>query len=118
MKKVLIADDSPFIIKLLNNTLEDQPFEIVAEAFDGQEAVDMFREHNPDIVIMDLIMPNKDGATACREILEIQKDVNIIILSSFMNEIIKKELMNIGISSFISKPFEKDELLTYMNKST
>ena len=112
MKKVLIADDSPSVIKLLKDLLGKKAFRIVAEASNGEEAVKRFFEYSPDLVIMDLIMPIKDGASASREILAKKKNAKILILSSIMNENIKNQLSSIGINACVPKPFQREELLT------
>ena len=106
----MIADDSPVTRQILRDMLESEGFEIVAEAKDGREAFKKFRELRPDIIFMDLMMPKVDGFTICREIKRIQKDAKIIVSSGVAYESTKHKLMEIGITTFLSKPFEEEEL--------
>jgi two-component system chemotaxis response regulator CheY len=68
-KRVLIADDAAFMREMLRDILSDGDYEVVAEAAAGTEAVEMFAEHTPDLVTLDIVMPNKNGIDALREIL-------------------------------------------------
>ncbi|MFY4815615.1 response regulator, partial [Haloarcula sp. AONF1] len=83
--RVLIADDSEFMRNLLREILEGE-FEIVGEAENGVEAVNMYEEHGPDLVMMDIVMPIRDGIEATTEILEENPDATVIMCTSVGQE--------------------------------
>ena len=85
--RVMVVDDHPIMRSGLRDTLEASGrFKVVGEAGDGEEAVRTVEELNPDVIVMDVIMPNKDGIDACREIMERQPDMRIMILTASTEE--------------------------------
>ena len=82
MAKILIADDSDAIRLVLKDILSIGNHEIVSEAADGAEAVDMYKEINPDILLLDLAMPKKDGFTVVKEVIEFDPNAKIILITA------------------------------------
>ena len=113
-KRVLIADDSEFMRNLLREILESD-FEIVGEAENGVEAVDLYNEHDPDIVMMDIVMPIRSGIEATDEITGDDSDANIIMCTSVGQEEKMKEAIKAGASGYITKPFQKPNVLEAIN---
>ena len=115
-RRVLIVDDIPDIRLMLRILIEQQNYVIVAEAADGVEAVAQYREHLPDITIMDIDMPFKTGVEAAREILEHKSDARIIFCSGSVRtpDIASLELGS-RARSLVKKPFLPDQLYRAMN---
>lgn len=108
---VMIVDDEPFIHQLYRDILEYNGFNILAEAYDGQEAVDIYRtmEDKPRVVIMDHRMPKKDGVEATNIIKSMDPDVKIIFASA--DSTIKESALTAGAVDFLSKPFQIKDLM-------
>jgi len=113
-KRVLIADDSEFMRNLLREILEGD-FEIVGEAENGVEAVDLYNEHEPDIVMMDIVMPIRSGIEATNEITDENPDAKVIMCTSVGQEEKMKEAIKAGASGYITKPFQKPNVLEAIN---
>ncbi|MEA3558423.1 MAG: response regulator [Candidatus Thermoplasmatota archaeon] len=112
MTSVLIVDDEPFIHQLYRDILEFNGFNILAEAYDGDEAVEMYDKMKirPDVIIMDHRMPNKDGVETMIQIKKMDPDVKIIFASA--DSSIQLRAMESGAKEFLSKPFQINELVT------
>lgn len=107
--KILVVDDDAYICDVLKTYLEKEEFE-VATASDGVEAMDSFRVFEPDLVLLDIMMPRKDGWAVCREIRE-QSQTPIIVLSA-KGEVIDKVLgLELGADDFVVKPFSNKEVV-------
>ncbi|WP_348613490.1 chemotaxis protein CheY [Halobaculum rarum] len=111
---VLIADDSEFMRNLLREILEGE-FEIVGEAENGVEAVDLYGEHAPDIVMMDIVMPIRNGIEATTEITEDHPDASVIMCTSVGQEEKMKAAIKAGAEGYITKPFQKPNVLEAIN---
>ncbi|GAB7092251.1 chemotaxis protein CheY [Halorubrum luteum] len=108
--RVLIADDSEFMRNLLREILEGE-FEIVGEAENGVEAVNMYEEHGPDLVMMDIVMPIRDGIEATTEITETDPSATVIMCTSVGQEEKMKAAIKAGAAGYITKPFQKPNVL-------
>ncbi|MFW3146030.1 MAG: response regulator [Thermoplasmatota archaeon] len=108
---MLIIDDEPFIHQLYRDVLEFNGFHIIAEAFDGQEAIEVYSElgNKPDVVIMDHRMPNKDGVEATIKIKEMDPNAKIIFASA--DSTIKPRAIEAGAVQFLCKPFQIKDLI-------
>ncbi len=111
MARVMVADDSDAIRLVLQDILTIGKHEIVAEATNGAEAVEKFSEANPDILLLDLAMPKKDGLTVVKEIMAKHKNAKIILITASDNQSIINECLKAGASAIISKPFDFDYVL-------
>jgi two-component system, OmpR family, KDP operon response regulator KdpE len=106
--RILVVDDEPQITRVLRRSLSSKGYEVqVAE--DGEEALDVFRKWNPDIVITDLFMPRMGGLELCRRIRKTSQ-VPILILSVKGEERAKVEALDTGADDYVTKPFGMDEL--------
>jgi len=111
--RILVVDDHALVRKGLVALLDVKSgVEVIGEASDGDEAVQMARKLNPDVILLDLVMPNKDGITALQEIRQDNKDVKILILTSFTEESKMKAAIEAGANGFQIKDSTPDELLT------
>lgn len=109
--RVLIVDDVAFVRKTLRQILEPQGYEIVAEATDGEEAIRLYRQHKPDLVTMDIVMPRLGGLEATRQIMKTDKDAKVVIISAMGQESMVMEAINAGARDFILKPFKSVDIL-------
>lgn len=109
-KKILIVDDEEGIRQLVRRMLGDE--HLVLEAIDGQMAIDMAHEQNPDIILMDIMMPRKDGNLACFEIKNdpFTKAIPVVMLTIVGYELNKEFAEQMGASGYITKPFTVNTL--------
>ncbi|HAG69972.1 MAG TPA: two-component system response regulator [Lachnospiraceae bacterium] len=117
--KFLICDDSILARKKLVDTLNSLGYEDVISVANGDEAVNSYKTEKPDVVILDIVMPVKDGITATREIIEYDKDALIIISSSVGTQSHLKEVIKAGAKDFIQKPIDPkllDEIIKHCLK--
>ena len=105
-KKVIIVDDSNFLAKQIKKFMEEEmKFEVLGLGKDGNEAVELYKEHKPDLVTMDLTMPNKDGKQAIIEILEEFPDATILVVSAVKGNTML-ECMKLGAKGYVEKPLK------------
>jgi two-component system chemotaxis response regulator CheY len=107
---VLVVDDSAFMRNLLTQLLEDE-HEVVGEAENGVEAVEMYRELDPDVVTMDIVMPIRDGIEATTEIKSSDPGASVIMCTSVGQEEKMREAIEAGADGYITKPFQKPNVL-------
>ena len=110
MAEVLIADDSEFMRNLLREILEEE-HDIVGEAENGVEAVEVFKKKQPDLVMMDIVMPIRDGIEATDEIKNEFPNSNVIMCTSVGQEEKMKEAVKAGADGYITKPFQKPSVI-------
>jgi len=111
MAKILIADDSDAIRLVLKDILSIGEHEVVGEATDGAEAVDFYKQHNPQILLLDLAMPKKDGFTVVKEVIEYDSDAKIILITASDDQKVIQQCLEHGAASYISKPFDFNGVL-------
>ncbi|MGI8708076.1 MAG: ANTAR domain-containing response regulator [Actinomycetota bacterium] len=107
---VLIAEDEAIIRLDLKEMLEEEGFDVVGEASDGEAAIDLAREHRPDLVIMDIKMPGLDGLSAAERIVEDEVSA-VLILSAFSQKDLVRRAAEAGAMGYLVKPFQKSDLL-------
>lgn len=108
--RVLIADDSMFIQLQLRKFFENEmKFEVVAIAKDGREAVDLYAKHKPDLVTMDITMPNKTGVQAVQEIIAMDPNAKCIMISAIQDADKLTEALKVGAKGYVKKPLELDK---------
>jgi two-component system alkaline phosphatase synthesis response regulator PhoP len=110
-QKILIADDELYIRLLVKDILE--PEFTVLEASNGEEAVIIARNEQPDLVLMDILMPKLDGYTACYAIKnnELTKDIPVVMLTGVGHELNRQLSQEMGAAAYITKPFNPEDLL-------
>jgi len=117
MAKIMIADDSDAIRLVLKDILDIGKHSVVAEATNGEDAVSLYFKTSPDLLLLDLAMPKKDGMTVLREILEKDSKAKIILITASDDQKIINQCIQIGASSYISKPFDFNAVLNQINES-
>jgi two-component system response regulator VicR len=108
-KKVLVVDDERPIAEILKFTLEKEGYQVVC-AYDGEEAIDTARKQKPDLILLDIMLPKKDGMEVCR-IIRQEMDVPIIMLTAKDSEIDKVLGLELGADDYVTKPYGTRELL-------
>lgn len=116
-RTVLICDDALFMRKLINQVMTSGGFEVVGEAEDGSEAVDKYQTLKPDLVTMDLMMPQMNGIDAVREIMKLDSTACIIMCSSVGQEALVTEAMEAGARGYLVKPFQPPQLLAVAERA-
>jgi two-component system chemotaxis response regulator CheY len=116
MKKVLIVDDAAFMRISIKNVLTKNGFEVIGEAENGKVAVQKFQELSPDIVTMDITMPEMSGLEALKEIVKINPGANVVMISAMGQEAMVREAVISGAKGFIVKPFKEETILAAFSK--
>ena len=108
--KVMIVDDSLFMRNMLKKMISEAGANVIGEAGDGREAIDKFNQLKPDLIFLDIVMPNLSGLEVLTEIMKIKSDTKVIMCTSTGQEIVVKEAVEKGASDFIVKPFTKNDI--------
>lgn len=111
MRKVLIIDDAAFMRLSLKTILEKNGFEVAGEAENGRIGVRKYKELNPDVVTLDITMPEMDGLAALKEIMNGDSNAKVIIVSAMGQENYVREAIMCGAKSFIVKPFTEEHVI-------
>lgn len=114
---VMIVDDSLFMRKMLRDILQEEGYLVAAEASDGEEAVRLYQEFRPDLVTLDIVMPNKTGIEALQEIMAFDPKARVVMCSAIGQESFTNTAMQAGAKAFILKPFNP-ELVARVLKET
>ena len=110
-KKILLVDDAAFMRKMISDTLSKAGYEELYEAVDGADAVVKYGEVQPDLVIMDITMPNMDGLEALKAIRAKDGNANVVMCSAMGQESMVMDAVRSGAKDFIVKPFKPDRVL-------
>lgn len=116
MAKILVVDDAQFMRMMMRNILTGVGHEVVGEAENGLEAVEKYSELEPELTMMDIVMPEMEGVEALRKILESHDDARILMCSATGQETLIDQAMKAGAKGFITKPFEEDDVIAAINK--
>ncbi|MGI5891272.1 MAG: response regulator [Bacillota bacterium] len=111
MIKVLIVDDAAFMRMAVRKVLEKNGFEIVGEAENGLVALSKYKECRPDIVTMDITMPEMTGIDALKQIRQIDPNAKVVMVSAMGQETLVREAILYGAKSFIVKPYKEDHMV-------
>ncbi len=115
MKKILIVDDAVFMRLSIKNILKDEEFEFF-EAANGREAVQEYIKHRPDLVTMDITMPDMTGIEALKQIIDYDKNAVVMMISAMGQESMVREAIIAGAKTFIIKPFKEEQILKTIKK--
>ena len=108
---VMIVDDAVFMRNILRAIITDKGYTVVAEAASGIETMKILHDHNPDIVILDIILPDANGLDLLKSILNVHPQAKVVICSSISQEPIIKKALDHGAKAFIQKPFTPEKVL-------
>ena len=116
MTRVLIVDDAAFMRMMIKDILEKNGYDVVAEANNGIKAVEMYKKERPDIVTMDITMPDMDGIEAVKAIKEFDPSAKIIMCSAMGQQSMVMDAIRAGAKDFVVKPFQPDKVLEALSK--
>ena len=116
MKRVLVVDDAFFMRKTISGALLEAGFEVVGEAKTGVEAVKKYKELNPDVVTMDITMPDMDGINAVKKIKEYDPNCQIIIISAMGQDDMVKKALVAGAKNFLVKPLKMETIVDTLKR--
>lgn len=117
MASVLIVDDAAFMRMMLKDILGKNGFEIVGEAENGAVAVEKYRELRPDLVTMDITMPEMDGISAVKKIKEVNVNARVVMCSAMGQQAMVIDAIQAGARDFIVKPFQPERVLEAIQKA-
>jgi two-component system chemotaxis response regulator CheY len=115
-KRVLIVDDADFMRMMIKDILIKNGYEIAGEATDGNSALQKYKEINPDLVTMDITMPEMDGVDTVKAIIDYDPDAKIIMVSAIGQQAIVIDAIQAGAKDFIVKPFLPERVLEAITK--
>lgn len=110
MTRVVVAEDEALIRLDLTETLAEEGYEVVGEAANGDEAIELVRKHRPDVAILDIKMPGTDGLTAARKIIS-ERLSAVVILTAFSQRELIEQARDAGALAYVVKPFERNDLV-------
>lgn len=116
VKTVLIVDDAAFMRNMLKGILAKNGYEVVGEASNGLEAIQMYAKLKPDVVTMDMTMPELSGTDALKEIVKQYPDAKVIMCSAMGQQILVVEAIRAGAKDFIVKPFSEDRVVEALSR--
>lgn len=116
MAKLLIVDDAAFMRMMIKDILTKNGYEVVAEAANGVEAVELYKSHQPDLVTMDITMPEMDGIEAVKQIKAVNPAAKVIMCSAMGQQSMVMDAIKAGANDFIVKPFQADRVLEAVKK--
>ncbi|WP_282600090.1 response regulator [Patulibacter sp. SYSU D01012] len=117
MANVLVVDDAAFMRKMLSDVLTKAGHEVRGEAANGADAVKQYQELRPELVTLDITMPEMDGLEALREIIALDPSARVIMCSALGQESRVLESVKLGARDFVVKPFTPDSVLTAVEKA-
>ena len=115
-KNILIVDDAAFMRMMLKDMLSKNDFNVVGEAVNGKDAVEKYKELSPDLVTLDITMPELDGIGALKAIKQVNPDAKVIMCSAMGQQAMVLESIQAGARDFIVKPFQADRVVEAVNK--
>jgi two-component system chemotaxis response regulator CheY len=115
--RVLIVDDAAFMRMMIKDILVRHGYEVVGEAADGVQAVEKYQELRPDVVTMDITMPEMDGIQALREIRNFDPDARVIICSAMGQQTLVVDAVQAGAIDFVVKPFHADRVIEALQRA-
>ncbi|MHB8918750.1 MAG: response regulator [Desulfocucumaceae bacterium] len=116
-KKILIVDDAAFMRMMIKNILVKNGYDVIGEAENGRQAVSLYMEGKPDLVTMDITMPEMDGLEAVKAIRSTDPSANIIMCSAMGQQSMVMDAIQAGAKDFIVKPFQQDRLLQAVERA-
>lgn len=116
MARIMITDDAAFMRLMVRSAMESNGHEVVGEAVNGNDAIKVYQQVKPDVVTMDITMPDMDGVSAVKRILEMDPNAKIIMCSAMGQSGMVMEALKAGAKDFVVKPFQIERLLQSIDK--
>ncbi len=116
--RVMVVDDALFMRNMLKDIFVRAGYEVVAEAENGEMALELYQEFKPDLVTMDIVMPKKSGIEALQDIMTSSPDACVVMVSALGQDSLVLEAVESGAKDFIVKPFKEDKVLEIVRRIT
>jgi len=116
-KTILVVDDIAFVRKTLTEILTEAHYEVIGQAADGREAINLYTKLKPDLVTLDLVMPNMSGIEAARQITKMDPSSRIIMITAMAHENLIMEAINSGARDYVLKPFTTPDILKALDRA-
>jgi two-component system chemotaxis response regulator CheY len=116
-KRILVVDDAAFMRMMIKDILVKGGYDVVGEASDGAQAIEKYKELSPDLVTLDITMPEMDGITSLKEIKNIDDEAKVIMCSAMGQQAMVIDAIQAGAKDFIVKPFQGDRVLEAIKKA-
>lgn len=117
MARVLVVDDAAFMRKMVSDALAKGGHEVIGQAGNGNEALEQFRELRPDLMTLDITMPEKDGLATLKDLMELDPSAKVIMCSALGQESKVLESIKLGAKDFVVKPFKPDRVIDAVAKA-
>ncbi|MFC5472026.1 response regulator [Cohnella suwonensis] len=115
--RILIVDDAAFMRMMIRDILTKNGYEVVGEAQDGAQAIEKYKDLQPDLITMDITMPEMDGITALKEIRKLDSNAKVIMCSAMGQQAMVIDAIQAGAKDFIVKPFQADRVIEAIKKT-
>lgn len=115
--RILVVDDAAFMRMMIRDILTKNGYEVVGEAQDGAQAIEKFKEFKPDLITMDITMPEMDGIAALKEIKKLDGNAKVIMCSAMGQQAMVIDAIQAGAKDFIVKPFQADRVIEAIKKT-
>jgi two-component system chemotaxis response regulator CheY len=115
--RILIVDDAAFMRMMIRDILTKNGYEVVGEAQDGAQAIEKYKDLHPDLITMDITMPEMDGITALKEIRKLDTNAKVIMCSAMGQQAMVIDAIQAGAKDFIVKPFQADRVIEAIKKT-
>lgn len=116
--RVMIVDDALFMRNILKDICGRAGFEVVAEADNGETALELYREHHPELVTMDIVMPKRSGIEALQDIMAEDPQARVVMVSALGQDALVLEAVEAGARDFIVKPFKEEKVIDIIRRVT
>ena len=116
--RVMIVDDALFMRNMLKDICVRAGFEVVAEADNGEVALELYREHRPELVTMDIVMPRRSGIEALQDIMAEDPQARVVMVSALGQDSLVLEAVEAGARDFIVKPFKEEKVIDVIRRIT
>jgi two-component system chemotaxis response regulator CheY len=116
-KTILVVDDIAFVRKTLTEILTEAHYEVIGQAADGREAINLYTKLKPDLVTLDLVMPKMSGIEAARQITKMDPSSRIIMITAMAHENLIMEAINSGARDYVLKPFTTPDILKALDRA-
>lgn len=117
MIRLLVVDDAPFVREIVRHAVRGTDIQIVGEAEDGNEAIEKAQELKPDVVLMDIVLPEKNGIEASQELVSLNPNIRIVAFSTNDSDAMILKVLDAGCVSFVAKPFKAHELVAAIRQA-
>lgn len=114
--KILIVDDSMTIRQAIEKNLKEFQLEVVGTAGDGRTALELFKNEDPDVVTLDITMPELDGITVLEEMMKMKRDVKVMVITALKDKATGLRAIQLGAKSYLVKPFTSEKLKTAFSR--